>query len=51
MILIGLIFLVVGWFIGLGILEMFGLIFIVTGFIFGLLAEHGRPVGGRNWWY
>jgi hypothetical protein len=51
MIVLGVILLLIGWLVGLGILETIGLILLVVGLILLLLGGVGHPVGGRNWWY
>jgi len=51
MIILGVILIVVGWLIGLGILEMIGLILLVVGLVLVLLGGIGRPIGGRTYWW
>lgn len=51
MITLGLIFILIGWLVGLGILTSIGLILLVIGLIFMLLGTTGRPVGGRPFWW
>lgn len=51
MIVLGVILLLIGWLVGLGILETIGLILLVVGLILLLLGGVGHPVGGRQWWY
>jgi membrane-bound ClpP family serine protease len=48
-IVLGLILLLVGWLVGLGILQTIGIVLIIIGVIFFALGASGRPVGGRNW--
>ena len=46
-----LVLLVVGWLIGLGILETIGIILLAVGLVFLLVGGLGYPVGGRRYWY
>jgi hypothetical protein len=49
-IVLGIILVVVGWLIGLGILETIGLILLVVGAILLILHGSGHPVCGRMWY-
>jgi hypothetical protein len=50
-IVLGIVLLLVGWLVGIGVLETIGLILVVVGLILLLLGGIGHPVGGRqNWW-
>lgn len=51
MIVLGLILLLVGWLVGLGILQTIGIILIIIGVVFFALGASGRPVGGRSYWF
>jgi hypothetical protein len=51
MIVLGIILIVVGWLIGLGILETIGLMLLSIGAILLLLGGIGHPLGGRQYWY
>jgi bacteriorhodopsin len=51
MIALGLILLLVGWLVGLGILQTIGLILIVIGVVLFALGASGRAIGGRSHWY
>jgi len=51
MFILGLILILVGWLIGLGILETIGIILLIVGLVLLLLGHAGHPVGGRTWWY
>lgn len=51
MIVLGIILIVIGWFVGLGILETIGLVLVVIGAILLLLGGIGHPVGGRTYWW
>jgi hypothetical protein len=48
MIVLGIILLLVGWLIGMGILETLGIVLLVIGLVLMLVGTAG-PVGGR--WY
>ena len=48
MIILGIILLIVGYFIGLSILELIGLILVVVGAILWLLGATGHAVAGRS---
>jgi hypothetical protein len=49
MLVIGLILLVVGYFLGIGLLETIGLILTVIGAVLMVASVSGHAVGGRNW--
>lgn len=51
MIVLGIVLLVLGYFLGFSILELLGVILIVLGAVFWILGSTGRPVGGRARWY
>jgi len=51
MILLGIVLLVIGYFLGFGILELLGIILIVLGAVFWIAGGVGHPVGGRRYWY
>lgn len=51
MIVLGLVLLVVGWLVGIGLLETIGIILLVIGVILLVLGSVGHPVGGRRYWY
>lgn len=50
MLILGIILIVVGWALGIGLLETIGLVLAVIGAILLLLSLSGRPVGGRTWY-
>jgi Family of unknown function (DUF6131) len=51
MIVIGLVLLLLGFFLGIGILWTAGIIVLVVGFVLMVLGRSGRPVGGRaHYW-
>lgn len=51
MIVGGLIFLLLGYLLGIGILSTIGVILLVVGLVLLLLGGVGRPIGGRRYWY
>ena len=51
MIILGLVLLIVGWFLHLSILMTIGIILIVIGAILWIVGSMGHPVGGRSRWY
>jgi hypothetical protein len=51
MIILGLILLLVGYFIGLPILYYIGGILLIIGVVLLVLGGVGRPVGGRRYWF
>ena len=51
MIVLGIILMVVGYFIHIPILWTVGIILLVVGLILLVLGRSGRAIGGRNHWY
>jgi hypothetical protein len=53
MIVLGVILILIGWLIGLGILETLGIILLVIGLVLLLLGSVGHGVGGpwNGRWY
>jgi hypothetical protein len=51
MIILGIILLLLGYLLGIGILNTIGIILIVVGLVLLILGQVGRPVGGRKVWY
>ena len=51
MIILGIILLVLGYVLGVGILETIGIILLVIGVVLWILGAVGRPVGGRKVWF
>jgi hypothetical protein len=51
MIILGVLLLVLGYFLGIGVLETIGLILLIVGVVLWLFGALGRPVGGRRAWY
>lgn len=50
MVLLGLLFLLVGYIVGVGPLVTIGWVILLAGLVLMLLAMAGRPVGNRNWY-
>lgn len=48
MILLGLILLLLGYFLNIGILTTIGIILLVVGAVLWILGAVGRPVAGRR---
>jgi hypothetical protein len=51
MIVLGVILLLLGYFLHIGILSTIGIILLVIGAVLWLLGAVGRPVGGRKVWF
>ncbi|MFC4947937.1 DUF6131 family protein [Pseudonocardia sp. GCM10023141] len=51
MIILGLILLVLGYFLGLQILYFLGGLLLVVGVVFLILGSTGRAIGGRRHFY
>ena len=54
MIILGLIFLLIGYVVGIGILAKLGWILIIIGLVLLVLGGVGRPIGGpsgRRWYW
>jgi hypothetical protein len=51
MIVLGVILLLLGYFLHIGILSTIGIILLVVGAVLWLLGAVGRPVGGRKVWF
>ncbi|MDN5919002.1 MAG: DUF6131 family protein [Pseudonocardia sp.] len=51
MIVLGVILLLVGWFIKLSLLYYLGGLLLIIGVVLLVLGGTGRPVGGRRWYY
>lgn len=49
MLILGIICLVIGYCLGIGLLETLGLVLAVIGAVLLVLSLAGRPVGGRTW--
>jgi drug/metabolite transporter (DMT)-like permease len=51
MIALGIILLVLGYFLHVYILQVLGIILLVIGAVLWVLGSVGRPVAGRRYWY
>lgn len=51
MIILGIVLLVLGYVLGVSILETVGIILLIVGAVLWILGSVGRPVGGRKVWY
>ncbi len=51
MIALGIILLVLGYFLKVYVLETIGIILLVIGAVLWVLGAVGRPVAGRRYWY
>lgn len=51
MIILGIVLLVLGYFLVVPILETLGIILLVIGALFWVLGGAGHPVAGRRYWY
>jgi hypothetical protein len=51
MIVLGIVLLLLGYFLSVPILSTLGIILIVVGAIFWILGSTGRPVMGRRVWF
>ena len=51
MIGLGIILLILGYFLKVYVLETIGIILLVIGAVLWVLGAVGRPVGGRRYWY
>jgi hypothetical protein len=51
MIILGIIWVVLGFVLGMNILTTIGAVLIVIGAVFWILGATGRAVGGRKVWY
>jgi Family of unknown function (DUF6131) len=50
-IILGIILVVLGYVLGVSILETIGVILLVVGAVLWILGSMGRPVGGRKVWF
>ncbi|MBX7456310.1 hypothetical protein GR927_50765 [Mycolicibacterium sp. 3033] len=51
MIVLGVILLLLGWFLNMSTVLYIGVVLLVIGAVFWVLGSIGRPVGGRRAWY
>jgi hypothetical protein len=50
-IILGIILLVLGYLLGVPILQTLGIILLIVGAVLWILGAVGRPVAGRRVWY
>lgn len=50
MLILGVLLIVIGWLLGIGILETIGIILAVVGAVLLVLGAAGHGVGGRTWY-
>lgn len=50
-VILGLILILLGYFLPMSILVTIGLVLLVVGVVLVLLGATGHPVGGRSYWY
>jgi hypothetical protein len=51
LIILGVVLLLLGYFLLIPILQTIGIILLVIGVVLLLLGQFSGPVGGRRWWY
>lgn len=51
MIILGIVLLVLGYLLGVPILQTLGIILLIVGAVLWLLGAVGRPVAGRRVWF
>jgi hypothetical protein len=51
MIALGIVLLIVGYFLKVAVVEDIGIILLVIGAVLWVLGSVGRPVAGRRYWY
>jgi drug/metabolite transporter (DMT)-like permease len=51
MIVLGILLLILGYFLKVPILGTLGIILLVVGAVLWVLGSVGRPVAGRRYWY
>ncbi len=51
MIILGIVLLVLGYFLGVSILTTLGIILVVIGAVLFILGSVGRPMAGRRHWW
>jgi hypothetical protein len=51
MVVLGVILLLLGIFLGIPVLYTIGIILLIVGVVFWILGSVGRPIGGRKYWY
>jgi hypothetical protein len=50
-IVLGVVLLLLGYLLGIGILQTLGIILLVVGVVLFAIGASGRAVGGRRHWY
>lgn len=51
MIVLGILLLILGYFLKVYVLSTIGIILLVIGAVLWILGSVGRPVAGRRYWY
>ena len=51
MIVLGLVLLILGFFLKVPVLGTIGIVLLVIGAVLWVLGSVGRPIGGRRYWY
>lgn len=51
MVILGIVLLVLGYFVHVPILTTLGVVLLVIGAVLWILGSVGRPVAGRRYWY
>jgi drug/metabolite transporter (DMT)-like permease len=51
MIVLGIVLLILGYFLKVYVLETIGIILLVIGAVLWVAGSIGRPVAGRRYWY
>jgi drug/metabolite transporter (DMT)-like permease len=51
MIVLGIVLLILGYFLKVYVLETIGIILLVIGAVLWVAGSVGRPVAGRRYWY
>lgn len=49
--MLGVVLLLLGYLLGIGILQTLGIILLVVGVVLFAIGASGRAVGGRRHWY
>jgi hypothetical protein len=51
MIALGIVLLILGYFLKVGVLGTIGIILLVIGAVLWVLGSVGRPIAGRRYWF
>ena len=51
MIVLGIVLLILGFFLKVPVLGTIGIVLLVVGAVLWVLGSVGRPIGGRRYWY